>query len=138
MCQSAPLAAPAAQRLTHELYNVLCPLGYLAVLPGADMLQSDAAAECVTLLRFFQIVVGFLAPLAWQAAAEASLFVSHQEQRAAAGLAPERGISAQLYSGVWGLLDTAIRPQLWLSGWVALGLIWLLAAGTSTPAAAAV
>jgi hypothetical protein len=99
------------------------------------MLRTDAAEECVTLLRFFQIVVGFLAPLAWQAAAEATLFVSHQEQRVAAGLVPEKGISAQLYCGVWGLLDTAIRPQLWLSGWVALGLSLLLAAGTRTPAA---
>ena len=103
VCNSRPLVAPAAHRLTHGVARLLSPVS-LATLHPADLAPpaSDPAAECEAVARFLQLSLGLLAPLAWQAATEASLFATHQRQRAAAGLPPEHGFDARLCEWRWG------------------------------------
>ena len=138
MCGATPLAAPSSQRLTHQAARLLAPLSLFSLHPsGLAPPASDPAAECCTVLRFLQLSMGLLAPLAWQAGVEAALFAAHQRQRQAAGLPPERGPSAALYELVGELRHPAVVPHLWVCGLLALGLCWFVAVGTSAGGRAA-
>lgn len=59
-----------------------------------------------------QLAAGFALPALAQAVVEAGLFERHNEERRRAGLPPEAGPQARLYSLVqqtWAALDTPLR-----------------------------
>lgn len=131
ICASASIAAAPARQLTHRLARLLAPTSALSlhplyVVPPAG----DGTAECCAVLRFSQLTLGLLLPLALQARAEAALFQRHQRQRRAAGLPPEHGVSASLLALIHGLLHPAVRPHLYVCCLLALGLCWVAAVGS--------
>lgn len=102
MCGTAPLAAPAAQRLTHGVAQLLAPLSVFSLHPaGPQLPPGDPEAECCTVLRFLQLTLGLLAPLAWQAAVEPALFASHQQVKAGALWRGRRGLGAFTRCHLW-------------------------------------
>jgi len=146
-CTVSLLSHPTSQSLTHLVYSRLSLLSYLSPLPASIDAGMEAIPECATTLRFFQLVIGALLPLGWQAATEARLFRQHQEQRRRAGLQPERGLDARLYAAILVITeDEVARPFFWLLAFMLLGLCWDGAAMLSAspvlaavpPAAAAV
>lgn len=139
MCSATQLAAPEAQLLTHRLFVALSPAALFMPLPlPAAPAPRSAPMECATLLRFFQLTIGLLAPLVWQAGSQSALFAAHQRQRAAAGVSPERGFSRLLYGEIEELKDPIILPYLCLMGAMAVGLCWKAAVGLSWPLAVTV
>lgn len=70
VCLAPALSSPQAQRLTHDLY-ALAGLPALALL-GPSAAQPSALGECVSILRFLQLALALVLPLAWQLAAEAA------------------------------------------------------------------
>ena len=133
MCAAGHLAHPAAQQLTARLFSYLRALAHLTPMPLSTGLQLDAAAECVTILCFFQVTLGMAAPLAWLAASQARLFSAHQRERGPAGLPPVRGPSAWLYAAIDDLRHDVIRPFCWVLAVALVGCCWDLAAVASAP-----
>ena len=59
LCTAAPLASPAAQRMTHQLFRLLSALARMAAIPGPAPAggggggqQPSPAAECVTIMSW--------------------------------------------------------------------------------------
>lgn len=95
MCGTAPLAAPTAQRLTHRVTQLLAPLSVFSLHPaGPQLPPGDPEAECCAMLRFLQLTLGLLVPVAWQAAVEPALFALHQQVRAGVLWSGRRGLGA--------------------------------------------
>lgn len=132
VCAAGPLAAPAAQQLTHHLYHHLQLLSFLCPLPLSVFASPDASAECVSVLRFCQATVGFLLPLGWQAVREGRLFDAHARQRRQAGLPPECGATAWVHASCLDLAHVSIRPYLYLFAVGLLGCAWDWAAFISS------
>lgn len=137
LCRAGWLAQADTRWLTGCLYRGLSWLSLLTAMPlRTGQQQLDAACQCAALLRFLRVGLGLLAPLAWQAASEASLFAAHQRRLRAAGLPLERGWNARLYSAVHGLCREPHIPYLWVLAAMMLGSCWDLAVMLSTPPAA--
>ncbi|PRW50829.1 non-ribosomal peptide synthetase [Chlorella sorokiniana] len=94
ICSTAPLSNPVAQAATAAIYKALSFLSFCMPIPVA------AWAECRTLLTFFQLSIGWLAPVLFSGVREARLFQQHQLQRWRAHLPLERGFSAWLYDSL--------------------------------------
>ncbi len=136
ICTSAPMETPPARQLTSRLARLLSQTSLLSLHPlSMAPPAGDGAAECCAVLRFAQLVLGLLAPLALQARAEAALFQQHQRQRSRAGLPPERGFTANLHAVTCSMLHLVARPQLCICCLLTLGLCWLLAVGSAGGAA---
>ncbi|KAL4438247.1 hypothetical protein ABPG77_010608 [Micractinium sp. CCAP 211/92] len=69
-CMAPALSSLPAQHRTHDLY-ALVGLPSLALL-GPSTARPSALGECVSLLRFLQLALALVLPLAWQLAAEAA------------------------------------------------------------------
>lgn len=58
LCTAAPLASPAAQRMTRQLFRLLTALARMAAIPapapaaGGGDSQRSPAAECVTIMSW--------------------------------------------------------------------------------------
>ena len=131
ICASASMAAAPARQLMHRLARLLAPASALSLHPlYVAPPAGDGAAECCAVLRFSQLTLGLLLPLALQAQAEAALFQRHQRQRRAAGLPPEHGFAANLLTLIHGMLHPAVRPHLCVCCLLALGLCWVAAVGS--------
>lgn len=136
VCTSAPMETAPARQLTSQLARLLSRTSLLSLHPLSMAPHAgDGAAECCAVLRFAQLTLGLLGPLALQARAEAALFQRHQRQRSAAGLPPERGFIAALHGLTCSMLHPVARPQLCICSLLALGLCWLLAVGSAGAAA---
>lgn len=121
----ASLAAhPAAQRSMHQLHGLLSSAAALVPLPVSMGAAHDGVGECACLLAFLQLGLGLLAPLLVDALQGARLFEAHQRQRAGAGLPPECGLHAEVYTAVWQLT----LENYWLScaiyGWMLYSALW--------------
>lgn len=128
-CASAALAAPAAARLTRRVAQALDAVRFWSFPLPPPPLQpaSGSGAECRAVLAYCQLVLGVAAPALAQACLEARLFAEHAEQRARAGLPPERGWQAALCRAVHGVVGDLD----WLTAatllWVLLGVLQLAA-----------
>jgi hypothetical protein len=135
LCGAGLLAHPATQCATHQVYQLLSSLAYTLPLPVSAFLSPGPVAECATVLRWFQIALGLLAPLLWEAAWAASLFQQHQRQRRAQGLPPERGAHAALYNAVWSVTCEGSGVPVGVITWLLLAVSWDWCASFSVPAA---
>jgi hypothetical protein len=104
ICGAAPLAHPAAQRLTHHVYGGFSILAYLLPQPLSVVVRHGPLGECAVLIRFLQFGLGVLAPQLAAGLSEARLFRRHQQQCRRAGLPPERGVHAAVYNLLWWLM----------------------------------
>ena len=135
LCGAGLLAHPATQRATHEVYQLLSTLAYTLPLPVSAFLSPDPVTQCATVLRWFQIALGLLAPLLWEAAWAARQFQQHQRQQRAQGLAPERGAHAALYGAVWSVTREGSGVPVGAIAWLLLAVSWDWCAFFSVPAA---
>eukprot|EP00887_Chlorella_sp_A99_P005531 scaffold1.g5531.t1 len=98
LCRAAPLALRAGRRATHELFTVQSTLAGLVTCSLPTDERPSAFVECAALLTFLRLAIAVVLPLAYEAASQSRLFAAHQAQRRRAGLPPERGAHAALYS----------------------------------------
>ena len=84
-----------------------------------------------------QLVLGFLLPALGHAWLEARMFARHQRERRRAGLPPESGCQAAVYTSLGGLLEALAWPQALLALGILLSIFFdlsLLAAGVNAEA----
>ena len=133
LCAAQPLAHPAAQRVTGHLHRGLGGLATAAAagVPPASAATGDVlspASQCVAVITWLRLVLGFVVPLLVAAAAEARLWEQHQAERAAAGLAPEAcgaPRAAAYRAARWLAWEGALHSAMVL--WLLLSLSWHLA-----------
>ncbi len=139
VCGASSLSSPAVHAAVRRVYRgmqvaaCLTPLPVWAVLP--DPLPED---QCTALVAFFQLAIGLLLPVMWQALTEARFFQLHLRERQAAGLSPERGPEAAVYRFVWQATMEGMGLQAAMLAWILLSTCWdqLSFLVRSTPAAA--
>jgi hypothetical protein len=117
VCASPALSSPAAQALTHQAYGALRTLR-AAIVP-ASRASLSPQDECVHVLTYLHLAVGFVLPALAMAAGEARLFERHQRQRQHAGLLPEEGWHCRFYGAVNEYLAA-------LNGFTAAAALWVL------------
>lgn len=128
-CSAAALSHPAAQKQTHQLFQLL-ELANFSLLPVATNVQP--AAECTTVLTFFQLTAGLVLPLLVHAVVESSLFGEHQRQRQQQGMPLVSGFMQSLYGFVGGLSEALDGVTLAASLWMLMGLLWKLSVALSS------
>ncbi|KAI7839850.1 hypothetical protein COHA_006413 [Chlorella ohadii] len=126
-CAGPLMSHPAIQRATHRIYGMLSWVGTPLPLPLAPMVAPTPVEECAVIVTFFQVGLGLLLPLLWEAVVAARAFAAHQRQRRAAGLPAERGLQAWLYTQVWELCSNTeggltVPPA--LLAWILLAVAW--------------
>ncbi len=104
-CMAPALSSPPAQHRTHDLY-ALVGLPSLALL-GPSTARPSALGECVSLLRFLQLALALVLPLAWQLAAEAAAGRRQGQHLAPAGPAhrPPHSVRSACPAGDAGDVD---------------------------------
>ncbi|PRW33146.1 hypothetical protein C2E21_7801 [Chlorella sorokiniana] len=126
-CAGPLMSHPAVQRATHRIYGMLSWVGTPLPLPLAPMVAPTPAEQCAVIVTFYQVALGLLLPLLWEAVTSARAFAAHQRQRRAAGLPPERGLQAWVYRQVWELCGNTeggltVPPA--LLAWILLAVAW--------------
>lgn len=125
VCGGAALSHPAVHAALRRVYRTVQVAACLPPLPIAASLPAPPPEDqCTTLVAFFQLGIGLLLPLLWQALTEAWLFQQHQRERQAAGLPPERGIETAVFDFVWKLTLEGMRLQAGLFAWILLSACW--------------
>lgn len=125
VCGAAPLSHPAVHAALRRVYRSAQLVACLTPLPvSASLPDPPPEDQCTSLLHFFQLGLGLLLPVLWQTLSEARLFPQHQRERRAAGLPPERGLEAAVYSFVWKLTMDGMALQAALFAWMLLSTCW--------------
>ncbi|KAL4439925.1 hypothetical protein ABPG75_002926 [Micractinium tetrahymenae] len=132
ICAAAPLAHPQAQHLTRQVYLLVSSITSL-VGPAPGPTPSSPEQQCAVLLTWLRIGIALLAPLTWQALLEARLFCQHEAQRQQAGLPPERGLHAVVYSALATLSQAGGPAHAAIVCWLLLLLSWTLSTVIALP-----
>lgn len=125
LCASAPLAAPATQRRTHQLFSLIDLLARAAATSGMAARRAAAPeAECAAVLTWLRLGVGLALPLAYEAVTEAALWQRHEAERQQAGLPREGGAlrAAACRHAKW--VDWEEGLSIAFVTWLLLALAW--------------
>ena len=124
--------------MTHQVYMLLSSL---ASMPGVAERQPaspepSSQQECVVLILWLRVAVSVVAPLLYEALADARLWRQHERQRRRAGLPPKGGMQAALYRAVCRVSSCYDSPlTAAIICWLLLAVSWEWCATIAAPSA---